>query len=69
MRLYNWSPALCNAVAALILILVNQFVPNYDESAKAIVDALLVLISGGITYTQVTPVAKLRAQNNAANGN
>ena len=69
MKFYNWSPALCNAIATIVLILVNQFVPDYNDSAKAIVDALFVLISGGVTYTQVTPVAKLRAQNNAANGN
>ena len=56
---YQWSPALWNAVFALILMLVNQFIPNYSQAVKTIVDAVLVLLSGGATYTQVTPVAKL----------
>lgn len=58
--LYNWSPALVNAVVAAILMLVNHFAPDYDNAVKGIIDALLAMIAGGVTYTQVTPVATLK---------
>lgn len=60
--LYNWSPALVNALIAAALMLVNHFAPDYDNAVKGIVDAFLTLIAGGVTYTQVTPVAKLKKE-------
>lgn len=60
--LYNWSPALVNAVIAAVLMLVNHFAPDYDNAVKGIIDALLAMIAGGVTYTQVTPVAKLKKE-------
>lgn len=58
-NLYNWSPAFWNALLAAVLILLNHFLPDYSEQLKAMVDALVALLSGGATYAQVTPVAKL----------
>jgi hypothetical protein len=61
-NLYNWSPAFWNALLAAVLILFNHFLPDYSEQLKAMVDALIALLSGVATYTQVTPVAKLDNQ-------
>lgn len=58
-QVYQWSPAVCNGVLGLLLILANQFLaPDYAQQIKSIVDGLIVLLSGAATYPQVSPIYK-----------